>query len=106
MEAEAELRIALSSPLITTCNRVVVNILLGRILVDREDFEKAHPLVKEALAIKKILPEARLLLGKICVHDGQFEAARHHFEAGLTCPRITNRELIELTYELLDSRTS
>lgn len=54
--------------------------LLGRVYVEKEDYEKAEDVVKKLLKVKKISPEAEFILGRVQFSKKEYENAIERFK--------------------------
>ncbi len=58
--------------------------LLGVLLDQRGDHAKGIALVRQALAVQNVFPDAHFNLGRMLTTVGDMEAAKHHYEQAVT----------------------
>lgn len=70
--------------------------------IDAEQYEVAHNTLETITASKPTDGYAKFLLGNVCLLKGDYEAAKKHFDAGITYSNKGNFNYIGLGYIALD----
>lgn len=70
--------------------------------IDAEQYEIAKNTLETITALKPTDGYAKFLLGNVCLLKGDYEAAKKHFDVGITCSSKGNFSYIGLGYIALD----
>lgn len=74
----------------------------AKIAIDAEQYEKAKNILETITTAKPSDGYAKFLLGNVCLLQGDYAAAKTHFDFGITCSSKGNFNYIGLGYIALD----
>jgi tetratricopeptide (TPR) repeat protein len=74
----------------------------AKVAIDAEQYEKAKNMLETITASKPTDGYAKFLLGNVCLLKGDYEVAKSHFDAGISCSSKGNFNYIGLGYIALD----